>query len=369
LTPTQTEILILGGGLAGLTAGIHLSRQGKDVIILEKHPYPRHKVCGEYLSAEVVPYLQSIGLDLREINPKNITRFCFSTFSGKTIEVSLPLGGLGISRFALDHFLYLKAVDTGCKVIFAEADQVHFDREIFTVNTRCGLEFKAKVVLGAYGRKSVLDRRLGRNPAREPNIAIKVHCALPFAEDSVGLYHFKSGYCGVSQVESGHVNVCLLAEASAFKGYSPKSFLDHIGTQNPALGALLANSQMQFDPLAISQVSFTSRNPVQNHVLLLGDCAAQIHPLCGNGMAMAVHSARLASVTVLDFLNHKHDRIQMERRYRNARKAEFSVRLFAGRILTRILEKPYLQQAVFRMVAIFPGMLHPIIKLTHGKPK
>ncbi len=53
----QKNILITGGGLAGLTAAIHLSRQGFDVTIIEKNSYPHHKVCGEYIPMKCYPTL------------------------------------------------------------------------------------------------------------------------------------------------------------------------------------------------------------------------------------------------------------------------------------------------------------------------
>ena len=49
------DVIIIGGGLAGLTSALHLSKKGFKVTLIEKHDYPRHKVCGEYLSNEVVP--------------------------------------------------------------------------------------------------------------------------------------------------------------------------------------------------------------------------------------------------------------------------------------------------------------------------
>ena len=122
----DADVLIIGGGLAGLTAGIHLSQQHLRVLLIEKNTYPQHKVCGEYVSNEVLPYLHQLGVDMSELQPSQIHQFLFSTVVGKTVESALPLGGFGVSRYALDLFLYKKAVSAG--VVFQQ-DQVR----------RCGI--------------------------------------------------------------------------------------------------------------------------------------------------------------------------------------------------------------------------------------
>src|SRR5690554_6642364 len=99
----DTDILIIGGGLAGLTAGIHLSRHHLRVLLIEKQKYPQHKVCGEYVSNEVLPYLQQLDIDVDALQPSQLHRFLLSTVEGKTIGCDLPLGGFGVSRYALDH--------------------------------------------------------------------------------------------------------------------------------------------------------------------------------------------------------------------------------------------------------------------------
>ena len=88
----NTPIIIIGGGLAGFTAAIHLSKLGLQVIVIEKNEYPKHKVCGEYISNEVLPYLNWLGLNILELKPTNISKLEFSTTTGKTIKSTLPLG-------------------------------------------------------------------------------------------------------------------------------------------------------------------------------------------------------------------------------------------------------------------------------------
>ena len=94
-------MIIVGGGLAGLVSALHLSQKGLEVLLIEKNAYPKHKVCGEYISNEVLPYLQSMGFDPFKFGAKNITDFTLSTPGSRSISTKLPLGGFSISRYCI----------------------------------------------------------------------------------------------------------------------------------------------------------------------------------------------------------------------------------------------------------------------------
>jgi len=95
---TDFDVLIIGGGLAGLTSAIHLSKENVKVLLIEKNEFPKHKVCGEYISNEVLPYLTSLDVNPFKLGAQKINRFLLSTPKSRTIEAELPLGGFGISR-------------------------------------------------------------------------------------------------------------------------------------------------------------------------------------------------------------------------------------------------------------------------------
>ena len=71
---TSFDVIIIGGGLAGLTNAIHLSKSKQRVLLIEKNSYPKHKVCGEYISNEVLPYLNSLGIDPIKGGAKQISK-------------------------------------------------------------------------------------------------------------------------------------------------------------------------------------------------------------------------------------------------------------------------------------------------------
>ena len=210
---TNSDVLIIGGGLAGLTAAIHLSQKNLRVILIEKSSYPRHKVCGEYISNEILPYLRSLGINVSELNPTKIAKFEFSANSGKTAKAQLPLGGFGISRYALDDFLYQKALSNNCTIIKENVIDVSFSNDFFSATTANQI-LTAKIVLGAYGKRSNVDQLLDRNffHKKSPWLAVKAHYSGSLDNDVVALHNFKGGYCGVSKVEDDKINICYLAD-------------------------------------------------------------------------------------------------------------------------------------------------------------
>ncbi len=366
------SVIIVGGGLAGLTAAIHLAKKGISVTLFEKDEFPHHKVCGEYVSREIEPYFEQLGLSLNQLEPVEISRLQFSTARGKMLETDLPLGGVGLSRFCFDHYLFQEARKCGVNIVPQNVVSVQYSQDKMQVSTSAGNNYEAPVVLGAFGKRSVLDKKLERPffNAQAPWLAVKGHYESPdFPENTVGLHNFNGGYCGLSKTETGAVNVCYLATFESFKKYKdPDVFNEKVLRKNPLLDAFFGTSKPLFvKPLTIAQISFSRKETVKDHILMLGDAAGLLHPLCGNGMAMAIHSAKLASEAVIKHLNSStFDREKMEKEYAQKWHKTFSSRLITGKYLQKILLNPSLAEVSQSLVSKMPFLLPHIIKRTHG---
>ncbi len=365
------DILIIGGGLAGLTNAVHLSKTGLRVLLLEKNDYPKHKVCGEYISNEVLPYLEYLDIHPDSIGAVSINKFLLSTPKGKVIETTLPLGGFGISRFALDNLLYQKAKANGCVIKKTTVESIDFLEDIFKVTTRNGCEYFATFAIGAYGKRSRLDIHLDRKfiQKKTPFLGVKCHFTGEFPEDLVALHNFEGGYCGVSKVENGLLNVCYLADYKIFKQYrNTEIFQQEVLCQNPHLKALFSKIKPVFPkPLTISQISFSPKETIKNHIFMSGDSAGMVHPLCGNGMGMAIHSAKILSSLLIQFFNKKTaHREVLESAYTKEWDRTFQKRLLAGRFLNLFLANHKILDTGIGMLRLFPSLLPFIIKQTHG---
>ncbi|GGD39341.1 NAD(P)/FAD-dependent oxidoreductase [Muriicola marianensis] len=366
------DVICIGGGLAGLTASIHLKKEGFRVLVLEKEAYPHHKVCGEYLSKEILPYLRELGVDLS--GAVEIDTLEFSTAKGRRLELELPLGALGISRFKLDHTLYLRALSLKVEILFGTVTSVDFDGHSFCVRTQTGETYYSTYVLGTYGKRSGIDHYLDRPfiKGNSPWLAVKAHYHYPdFSSNLVGLHSFDGGYGGLSMTETGAINFCYLVSYKHFqKVRDIEQFNKKTVSRNPRLRHFLEHAEMLFErPLTIAQVSFASKKPVESHVLMCGDTAGLIHPLCGNGMAMAIHSAKLASELLCGQLGSKNpDRTLLEKEYSVLWRRTFGRRVRTGRYLQRLLLSATATDLLFTLASESPGTLRRIIRRTHGNP-
>ncbi|MDO1511161.1 NAD(P)/FAD-dependent oxidoreductase [Maribacter confluentis] len=368
----EHEIVIIGGGLAGLTVAIHLAQEGMDVAVMEANTYPHHKVCGEYVSKEIAPYLGRLGIDLQNVGAVDIKRLQLSAVKGDLLQTNLDLGGYGISRYTLDNLLYKRAKALGVHFYFEKVVQCNFRENTFiiTTNTRA---YTSKLAIGAYGKRSLLDKSLKRNFSLMKHgwLAVKGHYAWnDFPSDVVGLHNFEGGYGGLSTTELGHINFCYLVHYNSFKRYKDvQEFNNQVVAQNKYLKQFLEEATPIFEqPMTIAQISFSKKEVVVDHMLMCGDTAGLIHPLCGNGMAMAVHSAKIVAELIVAYKNDSaYDRTQLEQEYIKAWSANFGKRIWMGRKLQSILMHDKWVSLGIRTIGKSPRVLNYIISKTHGK--
>ncbi len=370
---SQTDVIIIGGGLAGLSSAIHLSKHDLSVLVIEKNSYPKHKVCGEYISNEVLPYLEYLGIDVFKLGAKKINKFELSTAKNKLIKSDLPLGGFGISRYCLDNALVEKAQNRNVKILQDSVVDIQFSNDEFSVETKNNSIYKSKIVIGAYGKRSNIDIKLDRKfiKKKSPYLAVKTHVKGNFPNDLVALHNFEGGYCGVSKVEDDNINLCYITNFEAFKKYRDiDEFQQKVIFGNKALKTIFKNSKPVFEePLTISQISFETKNPIENHIIMCGDTAGMIHPLCGNGMSMAIRSSQMASKLIIDYLQGKIvSRQNLEKQYQQAWNKEFKNRLRVGHFVAALFSKDKLSEILILGLKQFPNLLPKIIKRTHGKP-
>ncbi|MEE9406513.1 MAG: NAD(P)/FAD-dependent oxidoreductase [Polaribacter sp.] len=367
------DVIIIGGGLAGLCNAIHLSKFDKKVLLIEKNEYPKHKICGEYISNEVLPYLTFLDVNLFDFGAVKIKEFQLSTTKNKIISAKLPLGGFGISRYQLDFVLSEKSKENGVVILQDSVIDVEFKNDIFLVETKENKIFISKIAIGAFGKRSLLDVKMERDfiKKKSPYLGVKIHVKGNFQEDLVALHNFKGGYCGVSKVENNAINLCYITNYSSFKKYKNiDDFQEQVVFKNKFLKEIFNNSEVIFEkPLTISQISFETKKLVENHILMCGDSAGMIHPLCGNGMSMAIQSAQLASKLILNYLNDKiESRNKLEKQYIRQWNRKFSFRLKAGHFIAMLFRKDRIASILLQILKKLPFLLPIIIKQTHGKP-
>lgn len=375
--PYLYDVAVIGGGMAGLSLSIQLAKAGYRIVLFEKEKYPFHKVCGEYISLESRDFIVSLGLELEKLNLPSISKLTVSSPSGKKIEHRLPLGGFGISRYTLDNELYEIAKQNGVIVLEeSKVNDVAFTDNTFTISTS-GITIRSKVAAGTFGKHSNLDVKWSRNSLRNKNnklnnyLGIKYHVHADLSADTISLHNFKEGYCGISKIEENKYCLCYLTTAQNLRS-SHNSIAEmekHILCKNPFLRNIFSTAEvLPGFPVSISQISFNKKSQVQNNVLMIGDAAGMITPLCGNGMSMALHGSKIAFQAIEKFLQKKISRKEMEEQYTDQWKYHFSARLRTGRRIQRLFGKEFITNLFISAVKPFPFIIGRLIRSTHGKP-
>ena len=367
------DVLVAGGGLAGLVCAIQLAEAGLDVLLVEKGEYPFHKVCGEYISNEVVPFLESIGCYPAHLMPASISRFLLSDMKGREVSMPLDMGGFGLSRFRLDHFLYQQALKRGAEVrLRTQLQRVERIEGGFRVVLKGGETLETRLLIGSWGKRSTADKALKRPFFRQRTdfIGVKYHIKADLPDDEVALHNFPGGYCGISKIEEGLWNMCYLGSMERLRHWGKLEAMEEkdLG-KNPQLRRIFREAEFLYDkPEVINQINFRPKELVEEGVLMAGDSAGLITPLCGNGMAMAIHSAKLLSELILAHWPLKEqDQAALEQAYKNAWQKVFARRLWVGR-QTQKLFGGYLPAALaVSSLRAFSPLGRALMRQTHGK--
>ncbi len=366
------DVVIIGGGLAGLVSALELARAGHAVTLVERRTYPFHRVCGEYVSNEVRPYVESLGVDLNALGAADIRRFQVSAPSGRLLESPLDLGGFGLSRYVLDDELYQLGVAAGVQFILDKpVNEVLFRDGRHEITLGDGQTLTSRLAIGAYGKRSKLDKTLDRAFMRRssPYVGVKYHIRTDYPRDVIALHNFSDGYCGISAIENDRYCVCYLTERANLRRFGTIPAMERaVLHRNPHLRAIFETADFVYDkPQVINEVSFAPKRAVENHVLMAGDSAGLIAPLCGNGMAMAIHGAKLVSDLSDAFLRGRLTRPQLEVHYQRDWSGRFGRRLRVGRTVQQFFGNPFLSELAVQTLGAFRPGLRAVMRQTHGE--
>lgn len=369
----MADILIVGGGLAGLTSAILLQKNGYQVSLLEKKEYPFHRVCGEYVSNEVLPFLESLNIRVDELGPSRISKLSVTSVSGRALFADLPMGGFGLSRYRLDHLLFQHAQKLGVEFIFEKVSDINFSEDRFIVTTSGNRIYESGIAIAAYGKRSNLDQKLNRSffYHRSPYLGVKYHIKTDLPEDLIRLDNFQGGYSGVCKIEEDKYSLCYLSETASLKNYSGiREMEEQVLFKNPHLRTLFKNSEFLFEkPEVINEISFERKTLTENHLLFCGDSAGMITPLCGNGMAIAIHSGKILAGCIMRFAKKDSplNRTALEQDYKQVWEKQFALRLKSGRMIQRLFGNTIVSNLAVSAMNKFPSLTQSLVKKTHGQ--
>lgn len=366
------DVAIIGGGLAGLALAIDLRKRNYTVLVIEKGEYPRHKVCGEYISMESHRYLSDLCPALKKIELPFINKFKLTSGKTKSFKTSLDLGGFGISRHLLEDLLYKEALALGVTFFLnTKATSVQYQNSTFKICSTSE-DITASLVCNATGRKSNLrTSKEIQKPIKTNYVGIKYHVRLPRQANLIEIHNFLGGYCGISNIEANKSCLCYIVNAEKLKaaGNSIPELERLFLFQNSALENIFKTADFIIkEPVTVSGINFRIKSPIDNHIFYLGDSAGSMAPVTGNGMSMALRSASYLGKNVHAYFSGKLDKTTLEIGYQSFWDKEYANRIKLSRYLQKLSEYPFLSNRTIDLFHLFPFLAKGVIRQTHGAP-
>ncbi|MFC7338462.1 NAD(P)/FAD-dependent oxidoreductase [Haloferula chungangensis] len=263
-------ITIAGGGLAGLSLGVGLRMRGVPVVLHEAGRYPRHRVCGEFISGVQATTLESLGVAEDLADAHRHVRAKWFREGDELLDAKMPQAALGISRYRLDARLRDRLVGEGAELV---------------EDSRCVREPGEGLVWAA-----------GRLPKKGGWIGLKCHLMdFPMRSD-LEMHLGSNGYAGLAPVEEGRVNVCGLFKLDRRRRGKGSGLLrDYLrqGGNGGLVGRMERAVVDESSFLGVSAFELGWQGGEES-LCTLGDAEGMIPPFTGNGMSMAFESAELA---------------------------------------------------------------------------
>lgn len=387
--------MIVGGGPAGASAGIHLALGGAHVLLAEQKKFPRAKLCGEFISPECLAHFERLGVldSMTGTGGARVSETIFYSRSGQRVNVPSEwfgenrLQALGLSRAEMDARLLERARDAGVEVLeetqgagllMTEEGGV---RGVRLKTKDVAREFSSLITIDATGRARTLARRIekikGTERRRAKLVAFKAH--LENARGEAGhceIYFYRGGYGGLSQVENGLSNLCFIASARdvrALRGDAERVMREIVCT-NARARETLRHARARTEWLSVALDGFGRRELVPaDGLLTVGDAASFIDPFTGSGMLMALESGELAAQVIVHHLGELRAGSEsfhsLAEDYRTLYDEKFARRLRISSWLRRAAFVPRLAEAAILAFGLNAGARKRLARATRQKGK
>jgi flavin-dependent dehydrogenase len=335
------DLIVIGGGPAGSSAAITAARLGARVLLLERNRFPRHKVCGEFVSAESLQLLSTLlpgdSKLLRDGVCISATRIFLD---GHTVHTAINPPAVSIARFDLDEALWKSAQESGVETCQLTTVLDVSGSGPFEVRTSKGT-FCARSIVNASGRWSNLTAAVTPKENAEKWLGVKGHFSEPNPPASVDLYFFDGGYCGVQPVNmaagnhSGQrVNACAMVRAGV------ATTLPGLFALHPALLERSRRWAPLSEPVTTSPLIFREPQPVRDRILQAGDAATFVDPFIGDGISLALRGGALAAQSLRPFLQNEISLAEASQNYARSYRQGLAPAFHNSSKLRRMLRLP-----------------------------
>ncbi len=299
----EWDVAIVGCGPAGAVAAMELARRGVRVVALERHAFPRDKICGDALVPDACRVLERLGLFERVRAQSHVARRVL-WISPAGVEVPLAMDALVAKRHAFDALLAEAAAERGAVIANANASAVRTDGEIATVHLRDGGEVRARVLVLATGADVRLLASLGMvRRAMATSVAIRCYVrSRARVDDLVVAFHrlVPRGYAWIFPLGDGEYNVGCGWNDLSRGGANLREALDAFMTSFPLARELRAG-ETERTPLAGATLRAGLTGAQLRHssnVIAIGETIGATFPLTGEGIGKAMETGERAAEVI-----------------------------------------------------------------------
>ncbi|WP_434382889.1 NAD(P)/FAD-dependent oxidoreductase [Melittangium boletus] len=361
----MTDVAIVGGGPAGLAVAIHAARRGLVTRLFERQGLPRDKACGEGLLPAGLRELEALGARalLTSEDCARLEGIRYLQEDGTTVEGRLPApGGLGIRRLALERVLAQVAREAGVDVReHCQVANVERTREQARLTLASGERVEARLLVAADGLASPLRRAQGLEVAPLPHaprrFGLRQHFRLapwsPFVE-----VHFASGVeAYVTPTGDTRVGVAFLWEDGRVEG---RVGFPQLLQRFPALQARIAGAPEDSSPRGAGPLAQTVRARALDRFVLVGDAAGYVDAITGEGLTLALRSARELGQRLPEILQRGATR-ESFRAYERAVRPHYRRYVVFTRMLLTLARRPWLRARIIRQLAQHPALFETLV--------
>jgi flavin-dependent dehydrogenase len=350
---------VIGGGPAGASLAITAARNGASVGLFDGSDFPRHKVCGEFVSAESLHVLRDLlsehseGTRTLAVAPQIAQARLF--FDGKMVRARIAPAALSLPRYTLDVLLWEAAQAAGvaasnrCEVLSINGDGP------FSLATAKG-DVTARAVVVCAGRWSRFSQVL--LPPGPKWMGVKAHYREKNAPFSTDLYFFEGGYCGVQPVGEDVVNACAMVRSDCATN------LPGVFRLSPELQARASHWEPVMEPVSTAPLLYRTPEPTQGNILNTGDAAGFIDPFAGDGISLALRSGRAAAECLQPFFNGHQSLPQAAQAYAEVYGRQFASLIAAAANVRAVLTWPALPRWLAFQFLRIPGVMSYVIRKT-----
>ena len=376
----NADVIVIGGGPAGCSAAIGLSRLGYNVVLCDQAKFPRDKVCGEFISPAADPILDRLGIlsRIETLNPKRLKGVSISSFEGNEFSIDYPFQpglaerptSLSVSRYELDSLFVEEAKRAGVEV----REQYKVTEFLFEDDCVIGIRgwdgnktsfsIHAPLVIDAGGRNALSLKKfhLKEEPVGAVKIAMAAHWeGAQIADDYCYMHVSDPGYTGISNVGRDRANVVLVVDRDSMNGENPDKFYLDTVMKNSQRYKILRNAKCLESVRTVESLAFSVKSLPCGGLLMVGDAMGFIDPFTGEGIYLSLRSSEIAvevAVKALENFNFSRDALNI---YEVRRKKEFDKKFLLSRILQKLICNQFFCNQVVRALKGDRGLAEKLV--------